>query len=273
MTAISILIASLLLLILAYVLALRGRPRSPGMEAFKGWYYAHRGLYGGDVPENCLAAFRAARDHGYGIELDVHLLKDGSLAILHDSALKRMTGREGQIEDLTAADLPECHLNGTEHTVPLFREVLELVDGKVPLIVELKPIHGNHPALAKAACDMLKEYKGLYCLESFDPRCVLWLKKNRPELLRGQLAEDFGKSPFLKDIPGILKFLMTHNTANFLTRPDFIAYRYRDRNIPGNFLCRRLWHMAMVSWTLQTPEELDTALREGWIPIFEHFEP
>ena len=273
MTAISIILASILILILLYVLALRGRLRYPGVEALKGWAYAHRGLYGRDIPENSLAAFKAARDRGYGIELDVHLLKDGSLAIMHDSNLKRTTGREGFMEDLTADVLKDFPLEGTEETIPLFRDVLELFDGRAPMIVELKPKGSNYAQLCEKACTMLDSYQGVYCLESFDPRCVLWLKKHRPELIRGQLAENFGKSPFLKDIPGFLKFLMTHNCANFITKPDFIAYRYRERKIPGNWICRRLWHMTMVSWTLQNPQEFDTAVDEGWIPIFEHFKP
>ena len=271
MTAISILISVILILILLYVLALRGRLRNPGMEPLKGWAYAHRGLYGGDIPENSLAAFKAALDHGYGIELDVHLLKDGSLAIMHDSNLKRTTGREGFLEDLTADVLKDYPLEGTEETIPLFREVLDLFDA--PMIVELKPRGRTYAELCEKACAMLDTHKGLYCLESFDPRCVLWLKRHRPELIRGQLVENFGKSPLLKEIPGILKFLMTHNCANFITRPDFIAYRYSERNIPGNWLCRKLWHMNMVSWTLQNQQEFDTAGKEGWIPIFEHFEP
>ena len=261
------------ILCLLYVLSLRGRKNGPDLAPFRGFAYAHRGLYGDGIPENSLAAFRAARDRGYGIELDVHLLKDGSLAIMHDSALMRTTGREGILEDLTAGELPGYPLEGTEETIPLFRDVLDLFGGKAPMIVELKPRGDNVDALCLAACRMLDGYRGAWCLESFDPRCVLWLKRNRPDLIRGQLAEDFRKSPFLKNIPVFLKFLMTHNIPNFITKPDFIAYRYRERRILSNFLCLRLWHMQGVSWTLQTREEYDTAVKEGWIPIFEHFLP
>jgi hypothetical protein len=118
---------------------------------------------------------------------------------------------------------------------------------------------------------MLDEYNGPYCLESFDPRCILWLKRNRPELIRGQLSENYFEKGRPR-IPVILKFIMTHNLANWITRPDFVAYRYTDRRCTvSNALCLR--RMSCVSWTLTTPQEYETAVQEGWIPIFEGFLP
>lgn len=268
----AILISLIILLILLYLLALRGRKGHPGLEPLRGWYYAHRGLFGGHIPENSLAAFRAALDAGYGIELDVHLLKDGTLAILHDSDLKRVTGREGVIEDLTADDLADCHLNGTDQTIPTFSQVLELFQGRAPMIVELKPWKGNHAALCQAACRMLEGYSGVYCLESFDPQCVLWLKQNRPHLVRGQLCEDFlhrlkGKKPWL------IRFLGTYHLQTFLTRPDFIACRFSDRRNLSNFLIRKLWGIQGVTWTVDREADFRQALQEGWIPIFESIRP
>jgi glycerophosphoryl diester phosphodiesterase len=219
-----------------------------------------------------MAAFRAALEGGYGIELDLHLLKDGTLAVFHDGTLVRMTGAEGRPEDLTAADLPNYKLGGTEETIPLFTQVLELYAGKAPMIVELKPAGGNHAALAQAACDLLERYDGPYCIESFDPRCIHWLKKNRPHIVRGQLAEDFvsnKKSP----LSPVLKCILTHQLENFLIRPDFVAYKYADRKTLGNFLARKLWGAQGVSWTLKSQQELDTAVEEGWLPIFEGFTP
>lgn len=266
-----ILLIVLVLLALLYVLALRGRTGHPGVAELRGWNYAHRGLHNAERPENSMAAFRAALDHGYGIELDIHLLKDGNLAVIHDSSLKRTAGADVKIEDLTTADLENYRLNGTEEKIPEFRQVLELFAGKAPLIVELKPAGGNHDALTEAACKMLAAYEGPYCLESFDPRCIYWLKKNRPELIRGQLTEDYfvSNSP----LPVVLKFLLANQLENFLTVPDFVAYRYADRKNLGNFIVRRIWGVQGVTWTLRNPQEQDMAVSEGWIPIFENYEP
>ena len=167
----------LLFLAMLYIGSVGGRPGHPGLKDLRGWNYAHRGLHSQGIPENSMAAFRASLERGYGIEFDLHLLKDGNLAVIHDSLLKRTTGAEGRIEDLTTEDLTNYRLEGTEETIPTFRQLLDLYDGKAPLIVELKPENGNHAKLAETACEMLKDYPGIYCIESFDPRCVHWLKK------------------------------------------------------------------------------------------------
>jgi len=258
-------------LVTLYLLLLQGRKNHPGWDGLLGWYYAHRGLHGEGRPENSMAAFRAALEGGYGIEFDLHLLKDGNLAIMHDSKLKRTTGCEGRIEDLTTEELKNYHLEGTEETIPTFRELLDLYAGKAPLIVELKPVDGNHAALAEAACNMLEGYEGPYCMESFDPRCVRWLKQNRPNIIRGQLSENFLKTD--STMPWLLRFALTHNLLNFTTCPDFIAYRFDHRKTISNEYCRKIWKVQCVSWTIRSKEDFDTALNEGWIPIFEGFRP
>ena len=254
-----------------YVLATRCRKGHPGLASLRGWRYAHRGLHGNGAPENSMEAFRRALDRGYGMELDVHLLKDGSLAVLHDHSLQRTAGADAIIEDLTASELSNYRLEGTEETVPLFSQVLSLVDGKVPLIVELKSTAQNFAALCEAATRMLDGYQGIYCIESFDPRCIGWLKRNRPDIVRGQLAENFFRTG--GKMNPVLKALMSWQLTHFLTLPDFVAFRYRDRKNLGTFLSRKLWGAQGVSWTLKSQQELDTAENEGWIPIFEDFCP
>lgn len=254
-----------------YCLAVRGRTGHPGLDTIRGWSYAHRGLHSEGIPENSMAAFLAAKKAGYGVELDVHLLADGNLAVIHDSLLQRTTGLEGRVEELSTQDLSNCFLGGTDETIPEFREVLELFDGQVPVIVELKPLGNNYDRLTEAACKMMDGYKGVYCMESFDPRCLLWLKKHRPDILRGQLSENYFASK-TSPLPWILKWLLSENLGNFLTRPDFLAYRYRDRfSSLSTLLCRK--HLTCVSWTVETQEEFDLAVSEGWVPIFEGFLP
>ena len=262
----------LLILVILYLFAIRCRSGHSGLKDFQGWAYAHRGLHGNGIPENSMAAFKVALDHGYGIELDVHLLKDGNLAVIHDSLLNRTTGQPGHVEDLTTAQLKDYRLEGTEETIPEFMDVLTLYNGKAPLIVELKPENGNHAALAEAVCRMLDTYKGVYCLESFDPRCVAWLKKNRPDLIRGFLTENFVKRR--NNLSGSLKFALTHCLTNLICTPDFIAYKFEDRkDSPSVWLCRKLWKAQAVTWTIRNKEDFETALKEGWLPIFEYFLP
>ena len=263
----------LLLILVAFLLfATYCRRGHPGLKDLQGWAYAHRGLHGNGIPENSMGAFRAALEGGYGVELDVHLLKDGNLAVIHDSLLNRTTGQPGRVEDLSTGDLKNYPLEGTEETIPEFMDVLTLFNGQAPLIVELKPVDGNHAALCEAACNMLSTYKGVYCLESFDPRCVAWLKKNRPDIIRGQLTENFVKRK--NNLPGSLKFAMTHLLTNIMSTPDFVSYKFEDRkDSVSTWLCLNLWKAQKVTWTIRTQEDYDTAVKEGWIPIFEYFTP
>lgn len=261
----------LAVLFLLYVLSTACRRGHPEMKRLLGWKYAHRGLHAEGCPENSMAAFRRARDCGYGVELDVHLLADGNLAVIHDSQLIRMTGQEGKVEELTTEQLTAFHLSGTEETIPEFRKLLDLYDGRAPLIVELKVAGNNYAALCRKACEMLDGYKGVYCMESFDPRCVYWLKKHRPDVIRGQLTEDYFKRK--NKLPFVLKFLLTHQMLNFLTLPDFVAYRYEDCEKFGYWLVRKLWKAPGVAWTLGNREDYDRAVESGLIPIFENFIP
>lgn len=272
MTDMIIVVAVLILICILYVLSTSCRRGDDRLGKLYGWKYAHRGLHGNGVPENSMLAFRRARDKGYGVELDVHLLADGNLAIIHDSALERTTGREGRVEDLTTEQLSEYYLEGTMQTIPTFSDVLAMFDGRVPLIVELKAVGKNYPELCEKACKMLDGYKGAYCLESFDPRCVYWLRKNRPDLIRGQLTENFFKSK-TSTLPWIIKCVLTNQMLNFLTKPDFVAYKFADRGHFSNAIVRKLWRVPSVTWTLISQKEFDTAVAEKSIPIFEGFEP
>lgn len=261
----------LIILILLYLLSLRGRTGHPLLNQLSNWKYAHRGLHGNGVPENSLAAFEAALNGGYGIELDLHLLADGNLAVIHDSSLLRTAGVDVQIGDLKSEDLSDYYLDGTDQTIPTFRQVLDQFDGKAPMIVELKSDNNNYAELTQKACEMLDQYKGLYCIESFDPRCIRWLMKNRPDVVRGQLAHNSIHEQL--GVPLITRFIMTNLLSNFWNLPDFVAYRFCDRKRLSVRLARGFWKIQGVAWTLKTQQDLDTAQKENWIPIFEGFKP
>ena len=260
----------LFILVVLYVLALRCRPGSKKMKAFEGWNYAHRGLHGNGIPENSMAGFRLALENGYGIEFDIHLIKDGTLAVMHDRSLLRTAGVDVNVTDLTAEELSNYHLCGTEETIPTFAQVLELFAGKAPLVIELKS-DDNAEALVDAAVAAVEGYEGPYCMESFDPRCVYYLRKKYPHIVRGQLTEDYFNSK--STLPAPLKWVMKNQALNFLTLPDFVAYKYRDINTFSNTLVRKFWGVAGVTWTLQTQEEFDDAVSKDWRPIFENFKP
>lgn len=253
-----------------YVLSTQGRTGHPGLARLQGWKYAHRGLHDAERPENSMVAFRAALENGYGIEFDIHLIKDGNLAVMHDRSLLRTTGIDADITGLTTEELANYHLNGTEETIPTFSQVLELFAGKAPLIIELKA-DDNAEALVDAAVKAMEGYEGPYCMESFDPRCVRILRKKYPHIVRGQLTEDYFNSK--SALPAPLKWVLKNQVLNFLTLPDFVAYKYSDLSTFSNVLVRKFWGTAGVTWTLQTQEEFDDAVAQGWIPIFENFKP
>lgn len=262
----------LLVLFVIYLLLLRPRTGHPGWDKLAAFRYAHRGLHDKEngIPENSMTAFRRAVEHGYGAELDVHLLKDGSLAVFHDSTLKRICGAEGRIEDLTAQNLGSYRLSGTEETIPLFTDVLALFENKTPLIVELKVVDGNAAALTDAVMNLLKGWDGTYCIESFHPAVVKHLKEHYPNVIRGQLSENFFKS---KSISLVNTILMTFLLTTAFTRPDFIAYKHQDRANISLRLMRKLYGVHEVGWTIREQAVMERLEKDGVTPIFENFIP
>ena len=247
-----ILIPLLIVLVLfeLYALALQCRNGHPQLKELRLFRYAHRGYHEKpQIPENSMAAFRRALQNYYGVELDVHLMRDGNLAVIHDSSLKRTAGADVEIEDLTVADLDNYRLEGTDEKIPLFSEVLELFEGKTPLVVVS------------------------YCIESFDPRCIMWLKKNRPDVVRGQLSHAFLKPGKSGGQSKLNCFVLQNLLLNFKTRPDFIAYKLADRNTLSVKLCRKIYKVQEVNWTIKTKEEMEEAERLGNLVIFEQFDP
>lgn len=251
----------------AYVLAPGKLPKEK-KQLFTGVNYAHRGLHAQDksVPENSLEGFRLAALAGYGAELDVQLSKDGQVVVFHDDTLDRVCGVSGRVDERSYAELQELRLCGTEHRIPLFSEVLAAYDGAGPLIVELKTGRRNDELCEKTLA-LLKDYKGVYCIESFDPFIVAWFRRHAPEVVRGQLAmaaARYGKG-LKKRVRG---FLLSRTMFNFLTRPQFIAYDIRPKKPLAVRLCE--WMGAMkIGWTAREPgheKDLDSV-------IFEFYQP
>lgn len=258
-----------LLVALGYGLAwavLHGRRDGPGWERLDGFRYAHRGLHGCGVPENSLAAFRRAAEAGYGAELDVHLTRDGRLAVIHDGDLRRMCGVSGRVEEKTAAELSALRLAGTEERIPFLEEVLPLFAGRAPLVVELKTDWRSAAELACRTVECLDRFSIDYCVESFDPRPLLWLRRHRPNVLRGQLSQNFHRHPSGQGLWN--RLALTNLLYNVFTRPDFVAYRFGDQERLAVRLCRRSG-VRMAYWTLRSWADIILAEQEGALVIFE----
>ncbi len=271
-----ILVILLIILILfeLFTILLQCRKGHPQWKFLRLWRYAHRGYHDKpQVPENSMAAFRRAIEHHYGAELDVHLLRDGNLAVIHDASLKRTAGVDVLVEDLTAEELKRYRLEGTDEQIPLLEEVLALFENKTPLIVELKSERGNYNELTAATCTMLDRYQVSYCIESFDPRCLMWLKKHRPEILRGQLSGNLLRDGQGSGQSKLTLFLLSHLMMNFLTKPDFIAYNYLDRNNLSLRWCRKFYKVQEVSWTVRSKQDMQALEKDKCLVIFEKFDP
>lgn len=271
MTVVYILVAALIIALpLSWMLMIKpSGKRHPLEERIKKYRYAHRGLHNKNrsVPENSMAAFRLAVERGYGIELDLHLNSDKSLAVIHDTSLKRTAGADIDITTLTDKQVKEYPLEGTGELIPFFEEVLEEVDGRVPLLIEFKTDNNNYMEITERVMDALTDYKGLYAIQSFDPRVIHYLKKHYPRVMRGQLAGFLRRSG--DPVNRFLDFGLRNLLTNFITKPHFIAYRVQDSTRPSMALCRKLYKPLELNWTCRKPEQLDIAVKNGAIPIFE----
>ncbi len=239
--------------------------------------FAHRGLFGGDIPENSYPAFEKAIQNGFGAELDVHLLTDGSLAVFHDSALMRCAGVDGVIEDPNVGMPKGLRLVGSDEQIPTLGEILDLFsknpapNGKpYPLVIEIKAYKGNHRKLTEKVCEMLDNYDGDFVLESFDPRVLIDLKELRPQFVRGQLAQDFVKRG---GVPFYQRFFLRDMWLSKSADPDFIAYRFEDRNVKSLRKAVDQKGVKEVLWTIRSQKDLDIALGYGAAAIFEGFIP
>lgn len=259
---------AVLLLLFALYLWLIAPARKPYPDTLRtDVLYAHRGLHDGNhaVIENSLRAFALAVEHGYGMELDLQTTRDGKVVIHHDLNTRRVCGIAAEIEQTDYADLPPL-LDGTP--LPLFEDLLKLVNGKMPLIVELKH-HSQYLRTLQSALAMLKDYQGDYCLESFHPVIVQYLKKHAPAILRGQLSSGRLGS----EIKPQTAFLLKHLLLNVLSRPHFIAYDFYHDRTPSLWLNRLLFKPLFVAWTVKSQAALDAALKRYDAVIFEGFTP
>ena len=231
--------------------------------------FAHRGLH--DIKrglvENTLPAFAAARDAGFGMELDICFSKDMELVVFHDSDLLRLAGDARRVRQLTLEELKAIPLSGIDSArIPTLREVLDLVDGKTPLLIELKSGPDN-ARLCQALMDMLADYRGEYIVESFNPLIVAWFRFHAPQVVRGQLVGPL--RIYRPTVNGIAAFFMAGLMANFVSRPDFVAYDANALRFFSPHLQRFLFRTPMAAWTVRDPALAALIQKRGEISIFE----
>jgi len=222
---------------------------------YQNHVYAHRGFHNDKlgIPENSIAAFKRALESGYGIELDIQLSKDRVPVVFHDFDLKRMCGVEGKVYDYTFEQLKGFALNNTQETIPGFEEVLSLINGKVPVIVDFK-VDGMDFSICPIANGFLKKYEGAYLVQSTSSLVLSWYRSNRNDVIRGQVSEGM-----------LLK--------NATTRPDFISYKEERHNNIGFKMATQFFKAKAVAWTITSQVQLDKAKENFDIFIFEGFTP
>lgn len=228
---------------------------------------AHRGLWGDNIIENSITAYKNAVDKNYPIEIDLYLTKDGRLVSFHDNTLKRMTGADGNIYDKTLNELNSLYLldekgNKTSEKIPTFDQVLAIAENKVPLLIEIK----NQPdsSVVDKVVERLKNYKGEFALQSFNPLYILRVKKLAPNFIRGVLgtADANDKSKFKN-------FIVKTMPLNFLIKPDFISYEYKF--IPK--FAKKTKKTSLISWTLTNREAEEKVSPYVDNVIFENYTP
>lgn len=212
---------------------------------------AHRGFWGkgeGDEPycaENSLTAYRRAVKKGYNIEIDVHLLPDGNFAVFHDSPLNRVCGKSGIVDNLTTEQLKDYRLSGTDDYIPTLQEVLDVVDGQVGLLIEMKNFSNKNGACEKLY-EILKNYKGNYAMQSFGGAAMKWWRQNTKDIPVGILST----FPFNVMLP----------CWRGSIQPDFYAFDIKflpDCFIEGQ---RKKCGVKLLSWTVRSRAAYDKAV-------------
>ena len=223
---------------------------------------AHRGLWGGEIIENSLTAYKNAVDKGYAIEIDLYSSTDGVLFSFHDVTLKRMTGAEGLIWDFDSNYLNSLRLNGSNEKIPTFREVLHVINGKVPVLIEIK----NQPdeMIVERVLDELFEYQGEFAIQSFNPLYINKVRKIAPHIIRGVLgtADAKGEKWFTRHV-------LKHLSLNFLVKPDFISYQHVSLPLPK----RKTKNKTVLAWTVKSQEIANNLKCKCDNIIFEYFTP
>ncbi len=231
---------------------------------------AHRGLHSGDgkIPENSLKAFKEAIEKGFPIELDIHLLKDNEVVVFHDDTLDRMCGENISINELSSNELRKYKLLDSEEKIPLLKDVFELVNGQVPILIEIKSSDQNKK-IHIPLLSLINQYKGKIAIQSFNPFLLKWFVLNAPEIVRGQLSGSFKD----EKMNFILKFILRGYVLNFLSKPNFVAHEIDDLEKNSKIRGFRKKNIPVLGWTVRDKKESKEVSFYCDNIIFENFIP
>jgi glycerophosphoryl diester phosphodiesterase len=235
---------------------------APGrIDWLPGATFAHRGLHDAAVPENSPTAFAGAIERGLGIECDVQRSSEGQPVVFHDWELDRLTPGSGLVRSRPMSELRAIPLSGSTDTIPTLAEVLRLVAGRVPLLIEAKSKREfGVAAFCQAIRAALEDYDGQFAVMSFDPRVGHWFARHAPEVARGLVVTE-------EDDRGVSGHLRRH-LALWHARPDFLAYDVRD--LPSAFAeGQRKRGLPLATWTVRSPELAERAAAFADAPITE----
>jgi glycerophosphoryl diester phosphodiesterase len=235
---------------------------------------AHRGLHDvtRGVVENSAAAVGAALAKGYTVEVDLQCARDGLPVVFHDKSLERLTDETGLVAERDAETLCAIRLRGSTDTVLSLPDLLSLVAGRVPLVIEVKSTWGRDPRYEQNIAQMLASYRGEIAVMSFDPHLVAAFRRLAPALPRGLIAERF-EDRYAKELPPLRRFAMRHLLTSVIAKPNFIAYDVRALPALAPALARTLFRLPLLTWTVRTESEKATARRYADAMIFEGIEP
>lgn len=241
------------------------------MPPAPGWLrdvpLAHRGLHGDGSPENSLPAFAAAREAGYGVELDVHLTSDGVPVVVHDRDLGRLTEREVRVGRLTAGDLATLPLLGTRETIPTLEAALDALAG-APVMVECKQAGLRAGALERAVAAIMATYSGPWCVAGFNPSTTRWFRRHHPAVVRVLTA---GRLEGVS-LPAPVRRRLAALADLEAVAPHAVSYELSALPTPGTDRWRRAGG-TLVTWTATDEDELERARELADNVIFEGVRP
>lgn len=254
-------------------MSMRFTPQLRALDWLVARPIAHRGLHDktNGVIENTASAFAGAIARNFAIECDLQITADGEAVVFHDETLERLTGSPGRVKDLTAAEMKKQTILNSKDGVQTITELLDQVDGKVPLLIELKSHWDGDDKLVARALDILRDYRGPYCLMSFDPGAIEAVRVQSPHTVRGIVA-DRAVDDYYNMLPLARRLELRSFSHLARTQPHFISFDFRDLPFAPITEFRQAGH-PVISWTIRTPEQASMARRHSDQVTFEGFLP
>ncbi|MGE5259825.1 MAG: glycerophosphodiester phosphodiesterase family protein [Actinomycetota bacterium] len=236
---------------------------------------AHRGLHDAakGIIENSASAVAAAMGKGYAIEVDLQCAANNVPIVFHDETLDRLTAETGPVSALSAEALCAIPLRGTSDRIQSLPALLDLVGGRVPLVLEVKSTWTREGKFEANIALLLASYPGPVAVMSFDPYSVAAFKEIEPSLPRGLISERFSDRRYWRNFTYAECFAMRNLLTSVIARPHFIAYDIKALPALAPLIAQHLFGLPLLTWTVRSKEERERALRYADAMIFEGITP